>query len=577
MIRCSRLHSAIAGLLLSLPIHAAFSAPARNSLASVGAADAPVSIVAFVDLECKFSAATVPLLEKLAAQHPQQVRLQLRQFPLSQHSHAEMAHEAALAAGAQGKYFAMVDLIQANQKQMSREQFLSYAALLHLDVNRFRRDLDTHAFQPEIDNDLAEGRALGIQVTPTLFMNGQQLSGSQDEATLSETLQSVLPAPSDSAGIETAANAPLSANLMHELVEGATNVIGPADAPVTIVEFTDFQCPFCRRSVDPMHRLVAESGGKVRWIYRSYPLDFHEHSEIAAEAALAAEAQGKFWQMHDVLFAHQDQLDKEHLIGFAKDMGLDVARFQDDLNTERYRAVIAADRALGVKAGIDGTPLFIINGQPVIGTRTLPELQQAVQLALNTRPGAPASGAMRSATDTHHVVLGPPQSPVTITWFSDVEAAAAPRIGKLLRAMADLPDAQVHVVFKNFALANHPSEALAHRALLAALDKGQFWPLYEALAGQQLSTDPAAAKVQIITFAKQAGLGTEAIAAAFDDQKLAQDEEQDSLEAVRRGVRGVPVVFINGKRIDGVQPLALYQGYIEQESQPQSAALAPLK
>jgi protein-disulfide isomerase len=532
----------------------------REAPTASGPIAAPVSIVVYADLECPFSAATLPELEKVASQHPSDVRFDVRQFPLDQHQHAQLAHEAALAAAAQGKYLAMVNLIQANQKLMDRAQFLHYAALLHLNMPQFTRDLDGHRFAARVQEDLAEGRALGIELTPTMFINGKRVDGAQNAADLNELVERSLAATRGPAALPDAGK-PLPVEDTTALAVKPTAAMGAADAPVTIVEFTDFQCPFCRRAEDPLHQLLASSHN-VRLLYRSYPLDFHEHAELAAEAALAAGDQGKFWPMHDLLFANQGELDRGHFDQFARQLNLDVARFEADLDDGKFRAQVAADRALGQRYGVDGTPFFFINGRPISGARSLVELQQAVQLAMGDNN--PASSVVAAAGTRHFISDNAAASgtPVNIDWYIDLEAAASPAIGPIVRQLSTRPD--VRVAVHSYALPSHPNAALAYRALMAASAENKFWPLYDALAGKPLPADEAAARAAIQAAAASLHLDAGHIAAAFDDAKLADDLETDRQEAFRRGVRGVPVVFVNNQRVDGIQPEAVYDRYIEQ-------------
>ena len=221
----------LSSLLFCIPAFGLTAASAqRNVTTASGPVAAPVSIVVYADLECPFSAATLPELEKVAAQHPKDLRFEVRQFPLDQHQHAELAHEAALAAAAQDKYLAMVNLIQANQKLMDRAQFLHYAVLLHLNMPQFTRDLDGHRFAARVQEDLAEGRALGVELTPTMFINGKRVDGAQNAADLNELVErsiAVARGPAAAPDIDK----PLSAEDATLLSVKPTAETGAADAP----------------------------------------------------------------------------------------------------------------------------------------------------------------------------------------------------------------------------------------------------------------------------------------------------------------------------------------------------------
>ncbi len=144
--------------------------------------------------------------------------------------------------------------------------------------------------------------------------------------------------------------------------EGAP-VLGAAMAPVTIVEFSDFECPFCGRAAPVLHDAVDEFAGKVRLVFLHYPLPMHEHALPAAKAAVAAQKQGKFWEMHDKLFENQRDLGEAQIRELAKEIGLDMKKFEADWTAEETEAKVMADRAKGRKAGVDSTPTIYINGR----------------------------------------------------------------------------------------------------------------------------------------------------------------------------------------------------------------------
>jgi protein-disulfide isomerase len=168
-------------------------------------------------------------------------------------------------------------------------------------------------------------------------------------------------------------------------------VKGPADAPVTIVEFSDFQCSFCFRANATVSQVLEKYAGKVRLVFKHYPLDFHPDAPLAHRAAMAAQQQGQFWEMHDRIFANQRAMKREDLLAHAKALGLDVPRFTADLESDRFKTVLDRDLAEGGKVGVDGTPTFFINGVPVVGARPLEAFTAVIDRAL--AGGAPSGAA----------------------------------------------------------------------------------------------------------------------------------------------------------------------------------------
>jgi protein-disulfide isomerase len=145
-------------------------------------------------------------------------------------------------------------------------------------------------------------------------------------------------------------------------VSDRDHIRGPASAPVTMVEYGDFECPHCGAAYLVVEELLQNLGDDVRFVYRHFPLaQVHPNAEPAAEAAEAAGAQGKFWQMHGLLFTHQDALDTSHLIQYAKSLHLDLNAFQRALAARIFEPRVREDFLSGIRSGVNGTPTFFIN------------------------------------------------------------------------------------------------------------------------------------------------------------------------------------------------------------------------
>jgi len=138
---------------------------------------------------------------------------------------------------------------------------------------------------------------------------------------------------------------------------------GPDGAPVTVVEFADFECPFCQHIAPELDALWQKRQTSVRFVYKFMPLAMHPHGESAARAAIAAQAQGKFWEMHDKLFANGEHLDDTDILTYATAIGLDLDRFRADLQSAATKARLDADRKLGDTLKVKGTPTIFINGR----------------------------------------------------------------------------------------------------------------------------------------------------------------------------------------------------------------------
>jgi protein-disulfide isomerase len=157
---------------------------------------------------------------------------------------------------------------------------------------------------------------------------------------------------------------------------------GPADAKVTIVEFSDFECPFCGRATPTVEQLMKKYDGKVRLVFREFPLPMHKSAAKAAEAALCANEQGKFWPMYEKMFANQEKLEVSDLKGYAKDLGLDSSKFDACLDTGKMQSAVQTDVQAGRSVGVDGTPAFFINGRPYSGAQPLEKFEEVIDSEL---------------------------------------------------------------------------------------------------------------------------------------------------------------------------------------------------
>ena len=164
------------------------------------------------------------------------------------------------------------------------------------------------------------------------------------------------------------------------------HILGPDDAPITLVEYGDLECPYCRQVSPVIMELRRRLGGRVRYVFRHFPIrSAHTHAQLAAEAAEAAGAQGKFWEMQESLLEHQDALDLSHILEYAAQLDLDLEQFQQDLENHTYAEHVREDFQGGVRSGVNGTPSFFINGNRYDGAWDLESLIDAVEKPLGVQ------------------------------------------------------------------------------------------------------------------------------------------------------------------------------------------------
>jgi len=168
---------------------------------------------------------------------------------------------------------------------------------------------------------------------------------------------------------------------------GKSPAKGPANAKVTIIEFSDFQCPYCKRGHDTMEEVLKAYPKDVKVVFKHYPLPFHKEAEPASKAAYAAQQQGKFWEFHDALFNNQDKLGTDFYLATAKELKLDEAKFKADMNSEAAAKQVKDDSELGSTNGIQGTPGFFVNGVAVKGAYPASHFKEIVDRWLNQNTG----------------------------------------------------------------------------------------------------------------------------------------------------------------------------------------------
>jgi protein-disulfide isomerase len=162
---------------------------------------------------------------------------------------------------------------------------------------------------------------------------------------------------------------PPSGGQLAPPVNDSDHVDGPGDAPVTLVEYGDYECPYCGMAYPVVKAVQRSLGSQLRFVFRNFPLaEIHPHARHAAQAAEAAAAQGKFWEMHDAIFEHQHHLEDDELAGYAESLGLDGSRVRRELEEGTWAKRVSADFRSGVRSGVNATPTFFINGERYDGS-----------------------------------------------------------------------------------------------------------------------------------------------------------------------------------------------------------------
>jgi protein-disulfide isomerase len=159
--------------------------------------------------------------------------------------------------------------------------------------------------------------------------------------------------------------------------------LGPRNAAITMIEFSDFECPYCSKEIVPLRSILSEYRGKIHLIFKHTPLPFHTHALLAHEASMAAAAQHRFWEMHDLLFANQKHLERADLSRYASQLGLDMDAFNSALDQRKYRPVVERLMWEALGFGVNGTPTIFVNGKKLDGDQSVAQLRAAVEKELS--------------------------------------------------------------------------------------------------------------------------------------------------------------------------------------------------
>ncbi len=353
---------------------------------TLGPDTAAVTVVMFSDFECPFCSQGLDTLKRLRDLYPDDVRIAYKAFPLDNHANALLAAMAARSAQAQGKFWEFHDLLFSG-RQLDPGVILTYAKLVEMDMDALIADLEKLEYGPEVRRDTRQARRLGVTSTPTFFINGRKISGAKPLSEFDQIIGEEMGYAADlrAAGV---ADGDLYAETVRdgfeaiEYAEGRRGLdpdgvyavplgesprTGPDTAPITIVAFGDFACPFCARGHETLQRVMAHYGARIRFVHKHKPLPFHRLADPAARAAVAAQAQGKFWPFHDALYAVGPKFDSDDLRTVAKEIGLDMQAFEKDMESSWAAERVEADLALSMALGVNGTPAFFINGRPLEG------------------------------------------------------------------------------------------------------------------------------------------------------------------------------------------------------------------
>lgn len=560
-----------------------------------GPADAPVHIVEFADFECGYCAKVQPTLQRLFEAFPGKVRLTIVHTPLAFHKRARPASLASLAAARQGRFWQMHDRLFAAHTELSDAAFKAHASALELDLPRFTEDLADPKLEADIERHMGIGRAIGVDSTPTFYVNGTELPGAVPYAWFEALVRDEIRRAKGTPGFaraRTAAAFPALARVAYPgphaappsdeaaaakprperykiAIHADDPSKGPTDALVTIVEFADFECPYCAVVAPVVERVRADRPEDVRVVFKHMPLRNHRFALVAAAISLCAADQDAFWPIHDALFAHdwRQGLSPESFAAMAQGAKIDAEKVGACLEQGGHRDTLLRHMDDAHHAEVQGTPTLFVNGRPVRGAADESTLGDLVDAELE-RARAKVSGGTAKAdvyaatvadgavnppfSETTHDfdragldLRGPGDAKARVTVFSAFGCrfcdAFSAELGELSERLGD----RVSIAFKAFPTPGDAPGMQALRAAFCAGEQGRFWAVHDRLAPVATADLPIA--VSGLSSDSELALDKGRYDACVAGEGVDDLIARDVAEALRAGVYGGPTVFVNGR------------------------------
>jgi protein-disulfide isomerase len=588
-----------------------------------GKKDAPVTIVEWSDYQCPYCSRVEPTIQQVKdAYGPDKVRIFWKNNPLPFHNNAKPAAEAAqgvFALGGNDAFWKFHDTAFKNQQALGTDSYVKWAQDAGIkDTAAYKAGLDGHKWADKIDKDMTEGKSAGVQGTPAFFVNGVFINGAQPFDNFKKTIdqelqkaQAKIAAGTPKSRIydemtkENKQNAPAAkkdedegnkedTTTVYKVPIGNSPILGSPNALVTIVEFSDFQCPFCSR-VEPTLKAIRDKyGDKVRLVWKNEPLPFHNRAEPCAEAATEVRAEKGdkgFWAMHDTIYANQKAQADDDLVKYATDSGANGDKVRDAITNHTHKKDIDADNDLAQDFQAQGTPNFFINGRHLVGAQPEEKFDKIIDeeiakaqalVSKGTKPSdlydtltkdgkgppPPEMKDVPASLPANDPARGNMKAKVTVHEWSDFQCPFCGRVEPTVASvMKDYGD-RIKFVWHDLPLPMHadaPLAAQAGREAFAQKGPSAFWSIHDTMFGNQQKIK----RDDLDGYAKALNLDMDKWKAALDGSTHTSEIEADKKAGNDDSINGTPAFLIvpgnaaQGYYISGAQDYAKFRKLIE--------------
>jgi protein-disulfide isomerase len=596
--------------------HSAAAIPVTKDDPMWGNADAPVTIVEISDFECPFCSRVGPTMKQIKDTYgPDKVRVVWKNMPLPFHKAARPAADAGATVQALGgDFWKFHDLAFANQKELNDENFKKWAVAAGVDGAKFDEAYKAKKYTAKTDQDMALARKIGANGTPAFRINGVELSGAQPfpkfkeiiDAQLAEAqkltaagtkpaevypklvAQNAKTAPADQQ--QKQQEPPADTTVWKVPVGTDDPVKGGKEALVTLVVFSEFQCPFCKRVEPTIKQILDTYKDDVRVVWKDNPLPFHPRAVPAATFARTAfveKGNDGFWKAHDALFESQPKLEDADLQALAGTVGVNWGSVEANIKSNKFADKFEASQDLAMDLQARGTPHFFVNGIRLAGAQPFEKFKEVIDAQLVKAKAVVAKGTPRAkvydeimkegkeppppekktigAAPSDSPVKGNKNAKIVIQEFSDFECPFCSRVNPTMAQVLQEYGDDVKVVWRNMPLPFHKSAPLAAEAAYEVYkQKGDkaFWDYHDKLFASQKAPG-GIERENLEKFASELGVDMAKFKKALDDRTHKARVEADAKAGNDAGVSGTPAFIVNGYFISGAQPFGAFKKVIK--------------
>jgi protein-disulfide isomerase len=604
--------------------HSASPIPVTSKDPIWGKADAPVTIVIFSDFQCPFCSRAEATLSQIKTQYgPEKVRLVWKNQPLPFHNNARPAAEAVEAvfqAAGKDAFWKFHDILFQNQQQLSADKYERWAQEAGADPAKFKAALASPAVKAKVDKDMAEAKQADATGTPAFRINGVTLVGAQPFDKFKEIIDKQLaeaqaavaagtpkgqvyvelskknagsaaakPGADNQPKKDQPAEPPEDTTIWKVPVLPDDPVRGPKDALVTMVIFSDFQCPFCKRVEDTVKQAVDTYKDDLRLVWKDNPLPFHPRAKPAstlARVAFKKKGEKAFWDAHDALFASAPQLEDADLQKVAEKIGIPWAEVKNAVDTDKFKDKFEDCSNLASDLQARGTPHFFVNGMRLQGAQPWDKFKDVIDKRLADAKARVAKGTPKAMVyedimkeakgtpppETKEIAVpkdapfkGGAQAKVVIQQFSDFQCPFCSKVEPTMAQIEKEYGNKVKIVWRNLPLPFHNNAQLAAEAAMEAYaQKGSagFWKFHGALFAKQ-SEQGALERPGLEKIAEAQGLNLAKFKEALDSHKHKDAVEADAKAANAAQISGTPAFVVGKYFVNGAQPFPQFKRAID--------------